>query len=43
MQIIEGIRRLPEQIQHVLDTQGTRAEKLAAELYEKKSLLVMGR
>lgn len=42
MEIIEGLRKLPEQIQQVL-LLDNEVQKLAQELYQQKSLLVMGR
>ncbi|OQV15241.1 Glutamine--fructose-6-phosphate aminotransferase [isomerizing] 2 [Hypsibius exemplaris] len=42
LEIIEGLRRLPEQIQEVLN-QDSRVLELAQEMYQQKSLLVMGR
>jgi glucosamine--fructose-6-phosphate aminotransferase (isomerizing) len=41
-EIIEGLKNLAEQIKEVLKTDDV-VKKLAEELYEKKSLLVMGR
>lgn len=42
MQIIEGLINLPEQIKQVLKLDG-KVKVLAEELYDKKSLLIMGR
>ncbi|XP_055334949.1 glutamine--fructose-6-phosphate aminotransferase [isomerizing] 2-like [Paramacrobiotus metropolitanus] len=42
MEIIEGLRQLPEQIQQVLQLD-SEVKALAQQLYQQKSLLVMGR
>ncbi|KAK2152679.1 hypothetical protein LSH36_321g00005 [Paralvinella palmiformis] len=42
IEIIQGLKKLPEQIKHVLGTDNE-IHALAEELYQQKSLLVMGR